>query len=277
MVQASVDPAIVEAATSAIGSDRIGISRGSLLPLANSVEQQRRLRHVGGAVALGVLLATIVVAISTRGQEAGMDFSFYREIGVRWLADGTFYTERQLADQPYEIVAMSDVLYPPTALALFVPFVFLPAPLWWLIPLGVIAFVVWTYRPSPWAWVGILALIAWPRTFGAVLFGNTDMWVAAGVAAGLRWGWPASLILIKPTFLPLAIVGIRHRSTWVVGAVLAVLTAPLAMDYLRAMSNLRLDGIAYAAVSLPFVVIPLVAWAGRERQTTPALHQQVPS
>jgi hypothetical protein len=214
-------------------------------------------------VALGLLLTSVVVAVSTRGHEVGMDFWFYRDIGVRWVADGTYYLPHQLTGQPYALSPMVDVLYPPAALVLFVPFVWLPAVLWWVIPLGIVAYIVWAYRPSPWAWVVIAFLVAWPRTFGAVLFGNTDMWVSAGVAAGLRWGWPAALIVVKPTFLPLALVGVRHRSTWIVGAVLAVVSLPLLSDYITSMVNLRVDGFAYAAVSLPFALIPLVAWASR--------------
>jgi hypothetical protein len=218
------------------------------------------------AVAFGILVATLIVAISTRGHEAGMDFWFYRDIGARWLSDGTYYTPTQLAGRPYELEAMVDVLYPPTALALFVPFVFVPAILWWVIPLGVLAYVVWSYRPSPWAWVVIAFLVAWPRTFGAVLFGNTDMWMAAGVAGGLRWGWPVALIAVKPTFAPFALVGVKRLSTWIVGGVLALASLPLLSDYITAMTNLRVDGFAYAAVSLPFALIPLAAWLGRTRE-----------
>jgi len=217
------------------------------------------------AIALGLFAAVAAVAITTRGHEAGIDYVFYRDVGAQWLADGSFYAPRQLTGQPYEHLPMSDVIYPPTALVLFVPFVFLPAILWWIIPLAVLAFVVWGYRPSPWAWVGIAFLIAWPRTFGAVLFGNTDMWVAAFVAGGLRWGWPAAFLIIKPTFAPLALVGIRRRSTWIVGIVLVLLTLPMLSDYITAMRNVRFDGFAYAYVSLPFALIPLVAYFGRTR------------
>jgi hypothetical protein len=220
-------------------------------------------------VAMGMLVTSVVVAISTRGHEAGMDFWFYRDIAIRWLADGSYYTPVQLAGEPYELTAMVDVLYPPTALALFVPFVWLPWVLWWVIPIAVIGYVVWTYRPSPWAWAAIAFLVAWPRTFGAVLFGNTDMWMAAGVAGGLRWGWPAVLIAVKPTFLPFALVGVRHRSTWVLGTILGLLSLPLLPDYITAMTNLRVDGIGYAAVSLPIVLIPIVAWLGREKPPAP--------
>lgn len=233
-------------------------------PLTTRTAIDTRLLRLGLiAVALGLLLTTVVVSIQTRGHEAGMDFWFYRDIGIRWLADGTYYLPHQLAGAPYALTPMVDVLYPPNALVLFVPFAFLPALLWWIIPLGVLGYVVWSYRPSPWAWVAIAACVAWPRTFGAVLFGNTDMWVAAAVAGGLRWGWPAALIAIKPPFLPFGLVGARHWSTWVAGGAMVLLCVPMLGDYVTAMRNLQVDGIAYAAVSIPFALIPIFAWWGR--------------
>jgi hypothetical protein len=215
------------------------------------------------AVAMGLLLTTAIVAIQTRGHEAGMDFWFYRDIGIRWLADGTYYLPHQVTGEPYALVPMVDVLYPPTALVLFVPFAFLPAILWWVIPLGVVAYVVWSYRPSPWGWVAIAACVAWPRTFGAVLFGNTDMWVAAAIAGGLRWGWPAALLAIKPPFIPFGLVAVRKRSAWVAAAILGVLSLPLLGQYWTSLVNLRVDGFAYAAVSIPFALVPIIAWATR--------------
>lgn len=227
-----------------------------------------RLLRVGLiAVAMGLLLTTVIVSISTRGHEAGMDFWFYRDIGIRWLETGVYYLPHQLTGEPYALVNMSSVLYPPAALVLFVPFVWLPAVLWWVIPLAVVAYVVWSYRPSPWAWVAIAACIAWPRTFGAVLFGNTDMWVAAAVAGGLRWGWPAALLAIKPMFAPLGLPAIRKRSTWIAGAFMVAVSLPMLPDYIVAARNLQVDDpLAYWTVSIPFAVLPLVAWVGSTRE-----------
>jgi hypothetical protein len=226
----------------------------------------RPLRWALMAVLLGLAAGGAVIAVSIRGHEAGMDFWFYRDIGVRWLADGTYYLPHQLTGEPYVFTAMADVLYPPSALVLFVPFVWLPAILWWVIPLGVVAYVVWSYRPSPWAWVAIAACVAWPRTFGAVLFGNTDMWVAAAVAGGLRWGWPAALLTIKPMFVPLGLPAIRKPSAWIAGAVMLAISLPMLGDYWTAARNLVVsDPFAYWTVSLPFAVLPLVAWWGRSR------------
>jgi hypothetical protein len=238
-----------------------GVGRGRVMM---GPDRLLRLGLIG--IGLALLAITVVVAVSTRGHEAGMDFWFYRDIAVRWLADGTYYLPHQLTGEPYPLTPMVDVLYPPNALVLFVPFVWLPAILWWVIPLAVVAYVVWSYRPSPWGWVAIVACIAWPRTFGAVLFGNTDMWVAAAVAGGLRWGWPAALLAIKPMFAPLGIVGIRKRSTWVAGAFMVAVSLPMLGDYWTAARNLVVtDPLAYWTVSIPFALLPIVAWWSRTR------------
>ena len=179
---------------------------------------------------------------------------------------------RQL-EGPYHVGVLGDgrelnTLYPPSALLLFVPAAYVPV-LWWAVPVTIIGVVLWRLRPSAVGVVVMLGLLAWPRAIGAFLFGNTDMWVAAGVAAGLVWGWPALLVLLKPTFAPLALIGVRHRSWWV-GAALAfvfvVLSLPMWMDcFLTTLRNMRGLDITYSLGSLPLVLIPVVAWLSRSR------------
>ncbi len=65
----------------------------------------------------------------------GADYDFFRSVTDRWLATGAFYHPHQLAG-PYEAAINVDTLYPPIALALFLPFAWLPAVLWWAIPLS---------------------------------------------------------------------------------------------------------------------------------------------
>ena len=67
-------------------------------------------------------------------QPFGVDFLLYRDAAARWLAGGPYFEPYQLAG-PYPITA-GDVLYPPVALWLFVPFTVLPAVLWWAIPIA---------------------------------------------------------------------------------------------------------------------------------------------
>lgn len=212
-------------------------------------------------VATGAFLVVAVI-VSARSIAAagdlGIDFRFYRDVGARFLEDGTYYLPHQLAG-PYSVTLMEDVLYPPLALALFVPFVYLPAILWWAVPVGVTLWAVG--RPSAVGLTLALLLLCWPRAHAAFLFGNTDMWVMAGVAAGMRLGWPAVLVTLKPTLVPFALVGIRHRSWWMAMALLAasvVLTWPLWQDYIVAMTNLRADP-GYSLGSIPLLLVPVVA------------------
>ena len=205
------------------------------------------------------------IRTNTGGWYIGMDYDFYRGVGARWLADGTYYLPHQLAG-PYDVALMVDNLYPPTALALFVPLVFLPAVVWWIVPAAIVGYALWRWRPALWAWPVMLLLLMWPRAMGSLFHGNTDMWAAAGVAGALLWGWPAAIIALKPTLLPLALIGIRRRAWWVavaIGLATVAATLPLWLDYVTAMRNLRI-GWEYSLGSIPIVVLPLVAWLGRE-------------
>lgn len=224
----------------------------------------------GGTAALviaGALLVVLSVVSAhgiARSGDLFIDYQFYRTVGERFLADGSYYLPHQLAG-PYDVALMGDVLYPPSALLLFVPFAVLPAILWWAIPLAVAGYALHRWRPSVLGVAAMLLLLCWPRAHAAFLFGNTDMWAMAGVAAGLLWGWPAVLLTLKPTFAPLALVGIRHRSWWLASAgmgLFALATLPLWLGYLSAMTNLRASG-DYSLGSLPLSAVPLVAWVTR--------------
>lgn len=258
----------------------------SPLPLIRSVGIAPRLAAILLAVAiLGVALEaawlTWSLILPDPVWDLGMDYRYYASLGSRWLEDGSFYTARQLAG-PYDLGLLgvaSDVTnpYPPSALLLFVPASVAPPVMWWAVPIGITGYVVWRLKPSLAAWLVIVALLAWPRAIGAYLFGNTDIWAAAAVAAGLRWGWPALLLTIKPTLLPFALIGIRRRA-WFVGAagmvLIAVIAAPLWADYVTAMINLRgtAEGMTYSLGAIPLLAIPIVAWIGSsERRPIPRI------
>jgi hypothetical protein len=220
-------------------------------------------------VLVGALLAVLFVvsaqSIAAAG-DLGIDYGFYRSVGQRFLETGTWYLPHQLAG-PYDVALMVDNLYPPSAIALFVPAAILPGVLWLAVAIAVTGYAIHRFRPGPLAIAGMLLLLCWPRAHAAFLFGNTDMWGMAAVAAGLVWGWPAVLLLLKPTFAPLALLGVRHRSWWLALAGMAVfglLTFPLWLDYLAAMTNVRASG-DYSLGSLPLLMVPVVAWVTRVR------------
>ena len=216
----------------------------------------------------GLLMAVTIVTATTiaAAGDLGIDYVFYRDVGQRFLETGVYYLPHQLAG-PYDVTLMLDVLYPPSALLLFVPLVWVPALLWWAIPIGVTLYIVRGWDPGPWAIAAMLALLLWPRAHGAFLYGNTDMWAMAGLAAGLRWGWPAILLTIKPTLAPFALVGIRHRSWWLAAALMGgfiLLSLPLWLDYVTAIRNVAIGG-DYSLGSIPLMLVPLAAWAGRRK------------
>lgn len=200
--------------------------------------------------------------------QLGEDYQYFVDAAARWQATGSFYWPHQLAG-PYQATSGIDVVYPPPALALFLPFTWLPAPLWWIIPLGIIAASVAAWRPAWWTWP-VLALLVWfPRSESIVIWGNTAMWVAAAVALGLRWAGPAVLVLLKPTFLPFALIGANRRRWWIALALLGLAQLPfvwLWLDFVTAMRNNVgpwPPGFLYSLPDFAFVSIPVIAWAGR--------------
>jgi hypothetical protein len=231
----------------------------------------QRLLPAGIGVGILLLVASVTIQTALQDPRVGQDFRFYRDAGLRWLESGQLYLPHQLSGE-YPLALMVDVLYPPTALLLFVPMALLPfwvaAAAWWGIPAAVVARQLWVERPAPWTWPLAGLLLLWPRSYGSLVWGNTDLWLVAAVSAGLLWGWPAVLAVLKPTFAPFALVGIRRRSWWIAAAALLVFSLvalPLWFDYARAMSNVRGLGLDYSLFNLPIAFIPLVLHLGRRR------------
>lgn len=196
----------------------------------------------------------------------GVDYSLYMDASRRWLAGGPFYEPYQLAG-PYAISA-GDILYPPIALVLFVPFTWLPAVLWWVTPIAVTVVAVGFLRPSPVTWPFMALCLAWPPTLVKVVTGNPVMWVVAAMSIGVIYRWPSVLALIKPSLFPFALFGIRSRSWWITMATFAAVCIPfgtLWLDWLRTLANSQGGGLAYSVQEIPMVMLPVIAWAGRTR------------
>ena len=200
----------------------------------------------------------------------GLDFVYFRSVAEHWLQTGELYTARQLAG-PYEVETLVDFLYPPNALLLFVPFVWLPWPPWWLIPVTVFAWAILRLHPASWTWPLIAAGIAYPPTVSQLIYGNTNTWVAAAIAAGFVLCWPSVMVLLKPSFLPFAFVGLTSRRWWIALGVLIAVSVPfgeLWLDYVTAMRNSSLTW-AHALIGMPLMLVPVVAWLGRDRDRVP--------
>lgn len=197
---------------------------------------------------------------------AGVDYRLYMEASHRWLAGGPFYEQYQLVG-PYPITP-GDILYPPVALWLFAPFTFLPAILWWVVPLGLTAIVVWRLRPGPISWPIMALCLAWPPTQVKIITGNPVIWSLAAVALGCLYRWPSVLVLLKPSLFPFALFGVRDRSWWTALGGLALISVPFGtmwVDWLRTVVDARGGGIAYSIQEVPILLLPLVAWACRRK------------
>jgi hypothetical protein len=225
------------------------------------------------------LLSGTVQATRTLSLAAGHDFGVYSDAARRWMSGGGFYERYQLAG-PYPVVDR-EVLYPPILLPLLVPFVWLPAMLWWIIPLGILTAIVVSWRPGPWAVVSILLCLTIPTVYDSswsqiiVVAGNPVIWVAAFVALATRWPFFGPFALLKPTpvLMPFALVRVRRRAWWVGLAVLCAISLaflPMWFDYVAVLRNARGVSLTYAVSNVPLLAIPVLAWVGRhhEERTT---------
>jgi hypothetical protein len=226
----------------------------------------RRLAVVLSVATLALPLATALLVERPLEQPFGVDFILYRDAAARWLAGGPFYEPYQLAG-PYPITA-GDVLYPPIALWLFVPFTVLPAVLWWAIPIGLAAWAVWRLRPGP-AWWPLVALCAvWPTTILKTWTGNPVIWGVAALSLGVIYRWPSVFVLIKPSLFPFALFGADRRSWWIALAVFVAMCVPFGSmwgDWITALSNSTGGGLLYSTLEIPMLLLPLAAWFGRRR------------
>ena len=237
-----------------------------------------------GAVLIGLALPIAAISTSVAWQVVqahelviwyGIDLDIMRELGRRWLESGSIYLPYQLAG-PYSLdvrdIATVPGMYPPVAGPLFGPLSALPWPLaaafWWGVPLGILGYALARWRPAPWAWGLMLLMFAHPATPLSFMVGSTTMWMAALVGGGFLWHWPSALILVKPTLLPFALIGIRHRSWWIAAAVVVVLTflGPW-RDYITVVFNgsASAGGIGYSVSSVPLMLVPVFAYLGRRR------------
>jgi hypothetical protein len=221
---------------------------------------------IAGVAATVGELAVVVPKMQTLDGSFGVDFHQYLDHARRWLDGGGFYLPSQLAG-PYRVYDVLPPLYPPPFLLLILPFLWLPQAVWWAVPLLTLAAVCWHWRPGPWGVAAIAWLVAWPRTYEIVLFGNPSLWIAAFAALGTVAAWPYVGVLLKPSLAPLALLGARHRSWWFALAAGLLISLPFGLmwvDYARALVNAD-QGWTYSLRDVPIVLIPVAAYAARTR------------
>lgn len=226
---------------------------------------------------LGMGLAVSVAqfrAFESRGL-IGVDYGLFMDFGRDWLATGTMYRDWQLAG-PYAIqngAGTTDFesmpsIYPPIAAPVFAVWSFLPAGLWWAVPIAVLGYVLVRLRPAPWAWPVMACALLFTSTASVYAVGGSTLWVVAGIAGGLIWGWPALVVLLKPTFVLFAVVGMDRRSFWIGLALIAALSLLMLTEWIRwiqAMLNAEGAGLLYSIRDLPLVAVPVIAWLASER------------
>jgi len=222
-----------------------------------------------------VPVAFVLVVPHPLEQPLGVDFTLYRDVTARWLGGGPYFEPYQVAG-PYEIRA-GDVLYPPVALWLFIPFAAAPGALasvaavaWWAAPLVITAGAVTWLRPRPVAWPLIALCLANPTTLLKIWTGNPVIWAMAAMALAVVGGsrFAAPFMLLKPSLAPFALFGVGRRSWWLGLAVLVALSLPfgaLWADWVGSVLNSRGGGLLYSALEIPMLLLPLVAWLGRTR------------
>lgn len=202
----------------------------------------------------------------------GADYRIYMHAAERWVDTGQPYLPYQL-EGPYLVNDHRDlaspILYPPTTMLLFAAFLWLPAFLWWAIPIGITAWVVWSHHPRPLVWPVLAFLFAFPMTLWFIATGNPLLWFVAAVAGATLRGPSGALVLLKPTLLPFALVGVWRRSWWIGLAALAFVSLaflPLWDDYRLVLTN-AVGGIGplYSINQYPAMMIPIVAWLGSSR------------
>jgi hypothetical protein len=237
--------------------------------------QSRSTAIVLSVAVFAIPVAFVLVVPHALEQPFGVDFRLYRDVAARWLVGGPYLEPYQLAG-PYDIRA-GDILYPPLGLLLFVPFAVLPLviawPLWWAVPLGATAWAVWRLRPQPAVWPLIALCAAWPTTLLKTWTGNPVIWCVGALALGTVWYWPSVFVLLKPSLAPFALFGANRRSWWLALGGLVLVSLPfgsLWVDWLASVVNSRGGGLLYSALEIPMLLLPLVAWLGREDRGEPA-------
>ena len=197
-----------------------------------------------------------------------MDANFYLGRAQSWIDGNGFYQPWQLTGQTY-VVENGGATYPPTILLLLAPFAIgVPMILWWAVPLTLVGFSLIRLRPAIWVWPVLALTLVYPRTWVVVALGNPSMWVFAAVATGLVWRWPFAFVVLKPTFAPLALFGIRARGWWISIAILCAVSLPFAsmwIDYIVAIAHAESPrGIEYLLGEWPIAISLLAAYVARD-------------
>ena len=89
-------------------------------------------------------------------------------------------------------------------------------------------------------------------------------------------GWPSTLVLLKPSLFPFALIGLRRRAWWAQLGLLGLLSLPvlyLTLIYPRVILDSRGGGLLYSLDDVPLLLLPVIAGvaAGKLRPGRPRL------
>jgi hypothetical protein len=143
--------------------------------------------------------------------------------------------------------------------------------MWWVIPLGLIGYLVSRWKPSTFGWSVIAVCLAFPNSIVLLVNGNPVMWAMAAMAVAMPHRWVSAFVLLKPSLAPLSVIGIKDWRWWSVlgaAAIVSVALLPLWRDYIAVLGNIRDAGLLYSLGDVPLVLIPGIAWLSRTSNTT---------
>jgi hypothetical protein len=199
------------------------------------------------------------------------DLGYYVKITARLFSSGEWYSARQLAG-PWAVNFTDEVMYPPAIVWFFAPFIILPVGVLIGLTVAVLAWLFRQWRPAVWTWPLLAFCLAWPMTTLRIMTGSSDLLVVLAVGLGLQYRGAAAFALLKPSFLPFALIGIRSRGWWIAAGIMVLLSLPWLSEtlaYPGVMLNARSAlGPFYSLVGLQLVLIPVIAWAGRTARRT---------
>lgn len=212
-------------------------------------------------IAIGAFEGVTVIRYAVQRPDVtlGLDVRLYVEHAERWLAGGGFYMAEQARPYVVESLWPYPPLYPPVVLYLLVPLVWgVPWPVWWLVPLGLVAAAVIRRRPAWWQWPLLAAVLVYPKTWMILVYGNPTMWALAFLAAGMIWGM-TPFAALKLTYAPLALIGVRRRAWWAsvgIGLLLALPFGAMWSEFGAAILNASTAwGAWYTLGDVPIAVL----------------------
>ncbi len=93
-----------------------------------------------------------------------------------------------------------------------------------------------------------------------ILNGNSSLWMTAAFGLSLRFGWPAGLIAMKPSLLPLMLPAVKRPLPAAVLALVPVLVAaPLIPSYVTVLRNSSLP-LDYSFGNYSLVALAFLPW-----------------